>query len=233
MPITQDKILLLQKMLDITFVNTNLIIQSFVHRSFLNESNLFRESNERLEFLGDSVLSYLVSDYLYSTFPRLSEGELTNLRSSLVKTSTLAEISRNLQLGDYLYLSHGEEESGGRNNSSLLADTFEAFLGAVYMDGGLESAKKIIKLYLLPRLTKIVSEKEYIDAKSSFQETVQEKIKESPNYKVVMEEGPDHAKEFTIGVYVEGKLWGTGKGRSKQEAEVAAARIALEKWNQK
>lgn len=233
MPITNDQLLLLQKQLNITFRDPAIIIQAFVHRSFLNESNMFQLSNERLEFLGDSVLSYLVSDYLFTTYTHLPEGELTNLRSSMVKTSTLGQLSRQLHLGDYLYLSRGEEESGGRNNSSLLADTFEAVLGAIYVDSGLESAKKLITQHLLPLLPKIVDEKTYIDAKSSFQESVQEKIKESPTYKVLKEEGPDHSKEFTIGVYVEGKLWGTGKGKSKQEAEVQAAGVALEKWNKK
>jgi len=218
------------KLLGIQFKNPELLKQAFVHRSYLNESKKTLASNERLEFLGDSILSFLVSEYLYKTYEDLPEGELTNLRSSIVKTEALAEIALKLSLGDYLYLSKGEEEGGGRKNPSILADTFEALLGAIFLDIGLTPVKKIIKEQLLPILPKIIAEKTYKDAKSNFQEMVQETVKLSPLYKVIQEAGPDHAKRFTVGVYVEEKLWGKGEGRSKQEAEQKAAMSGLEKW---
>lgn len=223
----------LAEKLHLQFGDSQIIQQAFVHRSFLNESKKIAASNERLEFLGDSILSYLVSSYLYKTYPKLSEGELTNLRSSIVKTSTLATIAQKLKLGDYLLLSHGEEESGGRGNTSILADTFEALLGAIYLDQGLPSSQKIIEELLLPLLPQILSEKAYKDAKSVFQEEVQEATKISPIYKVIKEKGPDHAKEFTIGVFVGTTLWGQGIGKSKQEGEMNAAKAALDRWRKK
>jgi ribonuclease III len=221
------------KKLDILLVDYALVEQAFVHRSYLNETKKQCASNERLEFLGDSILSYFVSDYLYKQYPNLPEGELTNIRSSLVKTATLASVAEQLKLGKFLLLSKGEEESGGRNNPSLLADTFEAFLGAVYLSSDLIQARKILVTYLFPKLTKIMQNQTYKDAKSTFQEVVQEELKASPLYKVIKEIGPDHAKQFSVGVYVHDTLWGEGNGRSKQEAEQAAATLALEKWQKK
>ena len=226
-------ILILLKELGITAKSEPLIKQAFIHRSYLNEAKKNLESNERLEFLGDSILSYLVSDYLYRTFPSFPEGQLTNLRSSMVKTGTLAEISGELHLGTHLVLSRGEEEGGGRKNISILADTFEAFLGALYIDQGIAPGIKILERFLFPKLTQIMKHKLYKDAKSSFQEIVQEQVKASPEYKVMEEKGPDHAKIFTVGVYVDKKLRGKGLGKSKQEAETAAAYQALEKWKEK
>lgn len=223
----------LSKKLGISFRDTELIRQAFVHRSSLNESKTMPVSNERLEFLGDSILSFLVSDYLYKTYTGFSEGELTNLRSSIVKTSALAAVASQLDLGAYLMLSRGEEDGGGRKNTSILADTFEAFLGAVYLDHGLSFAKKILEKMLFPLLPKILEDKLYKDAKSTFQELVQEETKVPPAYKLLEEKGPDHAKEFTIGVYVENVLWGKGSGKSKQEAEMDAAKHAIEKWKQR
>ena len=223
----------LAKRVGIALTNSPTIKQAFIHRSYLNEVKKPLSSNERLEFLGDSILSYLVSEYLYKNYPNLPEGELTNLRSSIVKTSMLASVAKSLNLGDFLMLSRGEEESGGRANPSILADTFESFLGAMYLDQGLSAVTKILNKLLFPYLPKILKEKLYKDAKSTFQEVVQEISKVSPNYKVTTEKGPDHAKEFTVAVYVENKLWGIGIGKSKQEAEKEAARTALEKWNSK
>lgn len=224
---------ILSKRLGLTFKNPSKIELAFIHRSFLNENKAYGESNERLEFLGDTILSFLVSKYLYKTYPTFPEGELTNLRSSVVKTSTLAEISKKLDLGSYLYLSKGEEEGGGRNNPSLLADTFEAMLGAIFLDSGLSSVEKILQKLLLHLIPEVIKEKKYRDAKSEFQEITQEETKISPAYKVISEKGPDHAKEFTIGVYVDQTLWGVGNGKSKQEAEMKAAEAALEKWTKK
>ena len=219
--------------LNISFKEQNLVDQVFTHRSYLNEAKKQLSSNERLEFLGDSILSFLVSEYLYNNYPELPEGELTNLRSSIVKTKTLALAAEELDLGNYLFLSKGEEEGDGRKNHSLLADTFEALLGAVYLSSGLNNVKSIITSFLLPKLTKIIEEKEYKDAKSSFQELVQDIYRVSPNYKVLEETGPDHSKQFTVGVYVNDTLFGKGQGKSKQEAEQVAAHVALEKCNRK
>lgn len=227
------KIETLQKKIGITFKNISHIDQAFIHRSSLNESKKSHESNERLEFLGDSILSFLVSSHLYGTYPNFSEGELTNLRSSIVKTKTLADLSATLDLGALLYLSRGEEEGGGRKNTSLLADTFEALLGAIFIDQGIAPVEKILETHLFSLLPKILEERTYKDAKSEFQELVQDTTRISPLYKVLEEEGPDHLKEFTIGVYVGTTLWGKGKGKSKQEAEMTAAEKALEKWRKK
>jgi ribonuclease III len=216
--------------LHLSFKNSELFQLAFVHRSYLNETRGQTASNERLEFLGDSILSFIVSRHLYQTYPVLAEGELTNLRSSVVKTTTLAMIAKNLHLGEYLLLSRGEEEGGGRTNPSILADVFEALLGAIVLDQGVPAAEKVIARELFPLIPIILSEKSYKDAKSSFQELVQNQTKLSPVYKVIMEEGPDHAKEFTVGVYVGNKLFGEGKGKSKQIAEQVAAARALEKW---
>lgn len=229
----QNDLDILSKKLGITFRNPVLIKQAFIHRSYLNETKTLKESNERLEFLGDSILSFLVSAYLYKNYPQFTEGELTNLRSSIVKTTTLAKVAKDLNLGIYLLLSKGEEESGGRNNTSLLADTFEAFLGAIFLDLDLKTVDGILKSLLFPLLPKILADKTYKDAKSIFQELVQEETKISPAYKVLSQKGPDHAKEFTVGVYVGSKLWGTGVGKSKQEGETHAAGSALEKWKRK
>ena len=145
----------------------------------------------------------------------------------------MALVASELDLGNYLFLSKGEEEGDGRKNHSLLADTFEALLGAVYLSSGLNNVKSIITSFLLPKLTKIIEEKEYKDAKSSFQELVQDIYRVSPNYKVLEETGPDHSKQFTVGVYVNDTLFGKGQGKSKQEAEQVAAHVALEKCNRK
>ncbi|KKS98395.1 MAG: RNAse III, ribonuclease III [Candidatus Gottesmanbacteria bacterium GW2011_GWA2_43_14] len=223
----------LSEVIGLQFKDLSLINLAFIHRSYLNEAKDKIPSNERLEFLGDSILSFLTSEYLYRNYPKLPEGDLTNLRSSVVKTSTLAKLAKQLDLGLYLKLSHGEEEGGGRQNTSILADTFEAFLGAVYLDGGLEPVITILEKSLFPLIPVIYKDKSYKDAKSSFQELVQEQIKMSPVYRVLEEKGPDHAKEFTVGVFVGETKWGSGLGKNKQEAEQKAATDALVKWKKK
>ncbi|OGG03353.1 ribonuclease III [Candidatus Gottesmanbacteria bacterium RBG_16_37_8] len=223
----------LKKQLKIKIKNENLLKLAFIHRSYLNEAKVKKESNERLEFLGDSILSFSVSKYLYLNYPKLPEGELTNLRSSVVKTQTLAIIAKELNLGHFLKLSRGEEDGGGRNNPSILADTFEALLGAVFLDSGLSAVEKILDKYLFVLFPQIFKDKTYKDSKSSFQEMVQEETKVSPVYKVVNEKGPDHAKEFTVAVFVNNNIWGEGLGKSKQEAEQKAATSAIEKWKRK
>lgn len=219
----------LQKSLGITFTDTSLLERAFIHRSYLNEAKHIRVSNERLEFLGDAVLSFLTSHFLYETYPDYPEGTLTNIRSSLVKTNSLAETAKTLHLGDVLKLSHGEEASGGRANPSLLADSFEALLGALFLDQGIDAAKVFLTKYLFTKTTDIIDKKAYIDYKSLLQEIIQQESRVSPTYHVTKSEGPDHAKTFWIQVTVGTTVLGAGEGKSKQEAEQAAAHAALEK----
>lgn len=211
------------------FKNPKLLRLAFIHRSYLNEARTETESNERLEFLGDSIISFVVSDHLYRTYPGFDEGILTNLRSLVVNTKSLAKMSKSLNFGDKLLLSKGEEDSGGRNNQSLLANTFEAFTGALYIDQGIDAVSKFLSDVLLPTILEHVQKKVFKDPKSLLQEQVQAKKQNSPVYKVLSEEGPAHAKSFTIGVFVEDELLGAGTGHSKQTAEEMAAGVALEK----
>lgn len=211
------------------FINQHLYEQAFVHRSYLNESRDHMESNERLEFLGDSILSFVISDHLYRTYPDFNEGILTNLRSLVVNTKSLAESARELDFGSRLRLSHGEEESKGRENESLLANSFEAFIGALFMDQGIEPVSLFLQETIFPKIQKHVDAKTFKDPKSLFQEYVQSKKQPSPLYKVIGEDGPPHAKHFKIGVFVQDQLVGEGEGKSKQEGEENAAKQALEK----
>ncbi len=218
----------LEQALNLQFKNSRLLEEALVHRSYLNENTNKTISNERLEFLGDAVLELLVSKYLYTHYPEFSEGKLTNLRSSVVNTKSLAEIAQSINLGDYLRLSKGEEISGGRSNKSLLADVFEAVLGAMFLDQGLAPVEVFLENHLLPLIDNIVKTGEYNDYKSILQEKVQEKHRVTPLYKVFKEEGPDHDKTFFSAVYIENKKLGEGSGKSKQEAEQEAARSDLE-----
>lgn len=200
---------------------------AFIHRSFLNEARNETESNERLEFLGDSIISFVISDYLYKTYPTFDEGMLTNLRSLVVNTKSLAKVGKSLDFGEKLLLSRGEEESGGRKNDSLLANTFEAFTGALFVDQGIIPVTKFLNDVLIPVISEHVEKKVFKDPKSLLQEKVQAKKQNSPLYKVLSEIGPAHAKIFTIGVYIENELLGEGSGKSKQQAEEIAAGAAL------
>ena len=220
----------LQEFIHITFTDPLLLKQAFVHRSYLNESNEFRQSNERLEFLGDAVLSCITSHYLFTTYPQFPEGTLTNIRSTLVKTKSLADTAVELHLGELLLLSRGEESSGGRQNESLLADSFEALLGAIYLDQGMEVARSFLLQVLLPKSAEVVRTKSYVDYKSLLQERVQEQTKVSPTYRVVKSEGPDHNKIFWVEVLTGETVLGAGQGKSKQDAEQQAAAAALEKY---
>lgn len=202
---------------------------AFTHRSFLNETHEQIESNERLEFLGDAVLSLIISSILYHLRPSDNEGDLTNLRSYIVKTSSLAKAAERLELGSFLKLSKGEELSGGRTNPQLLANTFEALLGAIYLDQGIEEAKQFVKETLLPIFEEELRSGPPKDAKSTLQEASQNLTKQAPKYKILETKGPDHSKEFRVGVYIQGKLKGEGTGNSKQVAEEAAAAQALTK----
>lgn len=214
------------------FNNKQLFEQAFVHRSYLNEIKEPLESNERLEFLGDSILSFIISDYLYTTFPEFKEGILTNLRSLLVNTKSLGIVARELHFGSLLKLSKGEEESKGRENETLLANCLEAYIGALFIDQGIESVRKFLMQTIVPKIEKLVEAKQFKDPKSILQEHVQAKKQNSPLYKVLKEEGPPHAKIFTIGVFLGTNQIGEGKGKSKQEAEEQAAKTALEKIEQ-
>lgn len=217
----------LQKNIGVQFTNLDLLKAAFIHRSYLNEAREVKESNERLEFLGDAILSFVTSNFLYRTYPDYPEGTLTNIRSSLVKTQSLADSARELKLGELLFLSRGEEDSGGRSNSSLLADTFEALLGAIFLDQGVDRAKKFLEGHLFPKAGDIVKNKSYIDYKSLLQEIIQSESRVSPTYRVTKSEGPDHAKTFWVESKAGTKILGVGMGKSKQEAESAAAVNAL------
>lgn len=219
----------LQKKIGHQFTDQKLLQTAFIHRSHLNEARHLHNSNERLEFLGDSVLSFLTSEFLYKKYPEFPEGTLTNIRSSLVKTQSLAGVAKELGLGELLQLSHGEEASGGRNNQSLLADAFEALLGALYLDTNIEQARTFLTTFVFPAADTIVEKKSYIDYKSLFQEIIQQDSRTSPTYQVTKSEGPDHAKTFWVIATADGITLGSGKGRSKQEAEQEAAKNALEK----
>lgn len=215
-------------LLNLKFKNPKLLEQAFLHRSYLNEVKVNLQSNERLEFLGDSVLSLVISFYLYNLRATDTEGDLTNLRAHIVKTTSLYEAAKNLKLGKYLSLSKGEELSGGRSNPQLLANTYEALIGSIFLDQGLETAKKIIDKTLLPFFEEELKSGPPKDAKSSLQEIVQHRFKESPYYKILETRGPDHAKSFIVAVYVKGIEKGRGRGNSKQVAEEHAAKEALQ-----
>ncbi len=214
-------------MFDESLLEKELYQIAFTHRSFLNESNKTHDSNERLEFLGDSILSFIISQHLFNLRKTDNEGDLTNLRSYIVKTTSLAKAASKLNLGRYLSLSKGEEMSGGRENPQLLANTYEAFLGALFLDQGIEKAQQFVKETLIILFDHEIKNGPPKDAKSELQELLQERYKRSPLYRIVRTEGPDHARTFTVGVFIQGKQIGTGQGLSKQVAEEAAAAKAL------
>jgi ribonuclease-3 len=220
-----------EKKLELKFKNKDLLRQAFCHRSYLNENpKCGLENNERLEFLGDAVLELVVTGYLYRNYKE-SEGQLTNWRAALVNSQSLAEISEELGFNDYILLSRGESKDTGKARQSILANAFEAFLGALYLDQGFNAVQDFIEKYLIKKLSYIIENGLSRDAKSFFQEMSQKEIKITPEYKVLEEHGPDHAKHFTIGVFLEDKLIATGTGSSKQEAEEAAAHNALKVKN--
>lgn len=210
------------------FNNKDLLDQALTHRSWVNEHKGQRESNERMEFLGDAILEFVVSKEIYNEYPDKEEGYLTALRANLVNTIALAEIANNLGIGAKLFLSKGEEDGGGRLNSSLLADTVEAIIGALFIDGGIDEAEKFIKENILI-YTKDKVQKPLKDFKSRLQEMVQAKGYPAPKYQVVQESGPDHNKKFVIEVLVNGESWGRGEGKNKSSAEQDAACQVLAK----
>ena len=221
----------LEKILRINFKNKDLLRQAFVHRSYLNEHSNFKLGhNERMEFLGDAVLELAVTENLFKKFPDEQEGKLTNLRSSLVNTKMLAEIAQELKLGDFLYLSKGEAyDTNKKAKESILANTFEAMIGAIYLDQGFKISKNFLKRVLTQKLDFVIVNQLYLDPKSRFQEIAQEKHNITPQYKMLDETGPDHEKIFMIGLYIGEELVSKGKGASKQLAQVEAAKKGLKK----
>lgn len=216
----------LERRLGLEFKDPQLLHTALVHRSYLNEVKSEKSSNERLEFLGDAILEFLVSRAIYEQFPRMDEGELTALRSRLVNTVSLSESATALDLGNALYLSRGEEDGGGRKNPSLLADTLEAVIGAIFLDQGLAGCAKLVETLILPKAQLALTQLK--DPKSLLQEKVQADDKPAPVYKIISQTGPDHARIFTVGAFVDQTQLGIGTGKSKQAAEKEAAKKALE-----
>ncbi|MFZ5932500.1 MAG: ribonuclease III [Patescibacteria group bacterium] len=210
------------------FRNKDLLTLALTHKSWVNEHPGVRGTNERLEFLGDAVLEFIVSKELYEKFPDKEEGYLTALRANLVNTENLSAVAQKLEVGQALFLSRGEEEGGGRENPSLLADTVEALIGALFLDQGVAVASEFIRQNIIVEIAQKVSGP-LKDPKSRLQEDVQKEGLPAPRYKVIEESGPDHNKKFVVEVFVNGKSWGKGEGKSKSRAEQEAALVALKK----
>lgn len=219
----------IQKNIGITFKNPQLLEIALTHRSYLNEHQGAKiENNERLEYLGDAVLELIISDYIFRKYPGKAEGELTSIRSAVVRTESLAEESRKLGIGEHLRMSKGEEDSGGKDKDYLLANAYEAVLGAIYLDSGMESCVQFVTRTLIPKIDNIVENNLFIDPKTQAQEIIQSKYKTTPTYEIVKEEGPDHDKKFTVALLINKKEKAQGQGTSKQKAEESAALAAIE-----
>ncbi len=226
---SEEKISELEEKIGTKFKNQDLLLQALTHRSYLNENPKWRlDHNERLEFLGDAVLELVVTEYLYNKYPN-PEGELTNWRAALVNAVMMAKVSTKIDLNEYLLLSRGESKDVGRARQYILANALEAVIGAIYLDQGYEAASDFISRFIIGELPKILEEKAYKDYKSLFQERAQDEAGITPTYEVMKEWGPDHAKNFRIGVFLEKDLIGEGEGPSKQDAQQEAAKDALEK----
>lgn len=220
----------LEAKLGVSFNSKDLLQQALVHRSYLNENPSFwLSNNERLEYLGDAVLELIVSKELYRRFPEHPEGDLTSYRAALVNSRMLAEIAVELEINNFLLLSRGEAKDLGRARQFILANAFEAIVGAIYLDGGAGRAEEFIGRVLFSRIEDVVKKKLYRDPKSLFQEIAQERLGITPTYEVVREWGPDHNKHFIVGVYLEKELVAEGEGPSKQDAQEEAAKVALTK----
>jgi ribonuclease-3 len=228
-----NKLEKLQEISGVSFKDSSLLQQALVHGSYLHENPDFNlPSNERLEFLGDSLLSFVMADKLYRDCPDLTEGGMTKLRAELVRKETLARLASSLGLGNYLYMGHGEEASGGRGKQSILASTLESLIGAILLDQGFDTCRAFVLRLFDDELGKSIDERLSADYKSKLQETVQSRHRVAPTYHTIKATGPDHAKEFTVEVSVNGKVIGVGRGRSKRQAEREAARKALESLEQ-
>lgn len=213
----------------LTFKNLDLLEEAFTHRSYLNENKSAKNHNERLEFLGDAVLELAVTRFLFDKFPLKPEGDLTAYRAALVNTVSISEIAQTLGINDMLLLSKGEKRDTGRARQIILADAFEALLGALYLDQGYDAAESFVATHLYPKIDDVLKNKSYQDAKSRFQEHAQDEEGITPKYKTLSEVGPDHERTFVVGVFLHEKEIARGEGKSKQEAEQAAAKAGLEK----
>jgi len=220
----------LEKYIGIRFTDKKLLQNVFIHRSYLNEAHDFAlPSNEKLEFLGDSVLSLTTSIYLYRNYTKLQEGDYTDIKASIVRTESLAQVARELELGQYLFLSIGEEKGGGRDKTNILADVFEALIAGIFIDKGFDTAYDFIVKYLFSnRLDNIIQKKLYLSPKSRLQEISQATYKELPTYKLTAAEGPEHKKIFSVDVFLKNTKMGSGIGKSKKRAEELAAQNALD-----
>jgi ribonuclease-3 len=214
--------------LDLHFSNLHLLVRALTHRSYVNENQNALEDNERLEFLGDAVLDFVVGAWVYNHFPEMQEGDLTRMRSALVRTDTLAEFARYLDLGPALRLGRGELASGGRQRDNLLCATFEALIGAMYLDADIQAVEKFVEPLLSSFSRKVIGHDEIYDPKSTLQEWAQSNKLGTPRYVTIDASGPDHAKTFTVEVQVNGKTFGQGSGSSKQSAAQMAAQAAIE-----
>lgn len=218
-----------EKKLGLKFEDSNLLKNALTHRSYLNESREEDlQNNERLEFLGDAVLELIISTELYLKYPQKTEGRLTSIRSALVRTESLAEESRILDVGKHILMSKGERDSGGTDKDFILANTYEALLGAIYLDRGLKECEKFVKRTVLKKLPRVIRDELFIDPKTKIQELVQAKYKVTPTYEVIKEQGPDHDKSFTVVLKVGNKVMARGSGLSKQKAEEEAAQKAID-----
>lgn len=219
----------LQDIVGVTFNDASLLQQALVHGSYLHENPDFSiPSNERLEFLGDSVLGFIIAEKLYNDFPDLAEGGMTKLRAALVRKEMLAGLASAMGLGDYLYMGCGEEGSGGRSKQSILASALESLIGAIHTDQGLGACRSFVLRLFDSEMGDAIDERLAVDYKSALQETVQARHRTAPTYRIIKAVGPDHAKEFTVEVSVNGTVIGSGSGSSKRQAEREAARVALQ-----
>ncbi len=227
-PRNTERVQALESALGIHFNDPTLLREALTHRSYLNEIEQAWPSNERLEFLGDSVLGLITTNFLFHRFPELGEGELTNLRSALVRTETLAHFSEEMKLGTYLFLGRGEEMSSGRRRPAGLACAFEALLAAIYLDAGYDAARSFAMRFVEPELEAVLKGRLHKNAKSALQELSQSRMQVTPTYHLLEESGPDHAKSFTVEVKLGDRVMGRGHDRSKRGAEQAAAEQALD-----
>ncbi len=219
----------IEEKIGIVFKDKKLLNTAFVHRSYINEHKSIKEHNERLEFLGDAVLELVTTEHLYEKYEN-PEGDLTNWRSALVRTETISEVALNLGFDEYLMMSRGERASTGRSRQLILANAFEAVVGAIYLDQGYKTAKRFVEKNLLIKLPKIIEERLYVDSKSLFQELSQDREGITPRYEVISESGPDHDKVFVVAAKIGDKTWGRGEGASKQAAQQGAAKEALKRY---
>ncbi len=218
-----------QKYAGIKFKNLLLLNLAFSHRSYANEISEDVANNEKLEFLGDSVLGLAVAEYLYVSLPSKAEGDLAKIKSFVVSEDSLSEIAKHIKIDNFILIGKGEEYSGGRSKKALLADALEAVIGAYFIDSGFKAARKFILKYLVPEITKVLEDKHKKDYKTLLQEYVQKRFKSYPKYSIQKKTGPDHDKTFWMEVAVGNKKYGPGKGKNKKEAEQNAARVAYEK----